>query len=230
MLRRFTAASALPLTLALQGTALVLLALFSFSDAPPADVRVGNGNLPSPDRPVSGELQIPRDLMREEIPVPNFPDPDAPGKNDMPKPTPESPKAPIVSGNKLAALRVSSVALAGLVRMDSPTPVPDAPDSIGLNDMGGDSGRSWLGGNRRTSRGNGGFQGPSGTPGEGGGWGGPGGIFGRPVHGDGDNCTPGRGGLIARRGRLPVGNASGPEGMPGPDETPSLGGMGGFHR
>ncbi|HJS74564.1 MAG TPA: hypothetical protein VJ921_09765 [Vicinamibacteria bacterium] len=176
---------------------------------------------------MAGELQIPRDLVRERIPVPNFPDPDKPGKDEMPKPSPERPKAPIVSGNKLAALRVSSVALAGLVRMDSPTPVPDAPDSIGLNDMGGNSGRSWLGGNRRTSRGNGGFRGPSGTGGEGGGWGGPGGVFGRPVQGD--NCTPGRGGLIGRR-PIPTGTASGPEGMPGPDETPSLQGVGGFHR
>jgi hypothetical protein len=228
MLRRFTAEGALPLTLALQGTALVLLALFSFSDRPPADARIGNGDLPEPDRPIASELQIPRDLVRERIPVPKFPEPEKPGKAAMPKPAPESPKAPIAPGNKLAALRVSSVALAGLVRMDSPLPIPDAPDSIGLNDMGGDSGRAWLGGNRRTRRGNGGFLGPSGTGGEGGGWGpGPGGIIG-VAHGD--NCAPGRGGLIARRGRLPVGNASGPEGMPGPDETPSLAGMGGFHR
>jgi hypothetical protein len=171
---------------------------------------------------------MPRDLARERLPVPNFPNPDSPDEKEMPVPKPESPKAPIAAGNKLAALRVSSVALAGLVSMDSPIPVPDAPDSIGFNDISGNSGRSWVGGNRRTRRGNGGFRGPSGTEGEGGGWGGPGGILGGPVHGD--NCVPGRGGLI--RSRPPSGIVTGPdrEGQPGRDETPNPMGLGGFHR
>jgi hypothetical protein len=227
MLRRVTSVSALPLALALQSTALVLVALFSFSTPEPAQPRIGTGDLPEPDPARATEFLIPRDLARERLPVPEFPNPDVPDENEMPAPEPESTKAPIVAGNKLAALRVSGVALAGLVSLDSPTPIPDAPDSIGLNDLGGNSGRAWAGGNRRTRRGNGGFLGPSGTDGEGGGWGGPGGIIGRPVHGD--NCAPGRGGLIGRR-PIPTGTASGPEGYPGPDETPSLAGLGGFHR
>ncbi len=202
MLRRFTAASALPLTIALQGVALTLTALFSFSPAPSSDARVGTGDLSKADRSLSGELQIPRDLARERLPVPKFPKLDEPGRDQAPKPDPESPKAPIAHGEKLAALRVSSVTLAGLVSMDSPTPIPDAPDAIGLSDLGGNSGRSWLGGNRSTSRGSGGFPGPGDSGDDGGGWGGSG--TGGSGHGAGGSC-PGDGGRIGR----PFGGGSG---------------------
>jgi hypothetical protein len=224
MLRRFTAASALPLTLAVQGTALTLLALFSLSDSRPAELRVGTGSLPTPDPSIAGEVQIPRDLARERLPVPRFPIPDNAGAIEAPKPDPEKPKAPIAAGDKLAALRVSSVALAGLVSMDSPTPVPGAPDAIGLNDIGGNSGRAWLGGNSRTSRGAGGFLGP-GDAGDGGSGRGGFGIGGRG-HGHGDNCTPARGGYI-RGARTTPGGSMGPPG----DDTPRppAGGVG-FYR
>jgi hypothetical protein len=217
MLRRFSAVSALPLTLAIQGVALMLVAVFSSSDAPRDSGRVGTGELPKADVPIAAEFQIPRDLARERLPVPKFPNLDEPGKNQAPKPDPQKPKAPIAAGDKLSALRVSSVALAGLVSMNSPTRVPDAPDVLGLNDIGGSSGRSWLGGNDRTSRGPGGFLGPSDT-GEGGsgrGGSGLGGIF----HGDGDNCMPGRRGLIGR-GELPRGRGI----DPGSVSTPGRGG------
>ncbi len=232
MLRRFTAASALPLTIALQGVALTLTALFSFSTTPSSDGRVGTGDLAKPDQSLSGELQIPRDLARERLPVPKFPNLDEPGKDQAPKPDPEGPRAPIAPGEKLAALRVSSVALAGLVSMDSPTPIPDAPDAIGLNDIGGNSGRSWLGGNRSTSRGNGGFMGPGDSGDDGSGWGGTG--TGGSGHGSGGSC-PGDGGLIGR----PYGGGSGgrvgrpagsPPGRPGGTTGGAGGGSGGRGR
>jgi hypothetical protein len=164
---------------------------------------------------MAGELQIPRDLARERLPLPKFPIPEERGEHRAPTPSPDSPKAPIATGEKLAALRVSSVALAGLVTMDSPTPIPDAPDVIGLQDIGGRSGRSWLGGSERTSRGNGGFMGPSDVGDEGSGWGGSGwGGIGRGRGGHGDNCVPGRGGLI-RRPPPPVGTTAGPAGGSG---------------
>jgi hypothetical protein len=168
--------------------------------------------LPKPDAAISGELQIPRDLARERLPLPKFPKLEEPGEDAAPTPVPDRPQAPIAPGEKLAALRVSSVALAGLVTMDSPTPVPDAPDAIGLQDIGGRSGRSWLGGSERTRRGNGGFMGPSDVGDEGSGWGGSGwGGIGRGRGGHGDNCVPGRGGLI-RRPRPPTGTTAGPAG------------------
>ncbi len=222
MLRRFSASSAFPLTLALQGVALTLVALFFYSDAPDS-ARVGRGDLPKPDAPIAAELQLPRDLARERLPVPKFPKLDEPGEEQAPKPDPESPKAPIAQGDKLSALRVSGVALAGLVTMDSPTPIPDAPDVLGLHDIGGSSGRSWLGGNNRTSRGDGGFQGPSDMGDDGSGWGGTG-IGGRGTgiggigRGHGDNCAPGRRGLIGGRGtpgRTPVGRTPTPSGPSG---------------
>jgi len=218
MLRRFTAASALPLTLALQGVAFTLVALFSFTPAPRDTGRVGTGDLPKPDLSVAGEIQIPRDLARERLPMPKFPNLENPGAAQAPKPNPDSPKAPIAQGEKLTALRVSSVALAGLVSMDSPTPVPDAPDVLGLHDIGGSSGRSWLGGAERTSRGGGGFMGPSDIGDEGSGWGGSGwGGIGRGRGGHGDKCMPGRGGLI-RRPRSPGGSTAGPAGGSGGNE------------
>jgi hypothetical protein len=214
MVRRFSAASPLPLTLALQGVAFTLIALFSFSGAPPGSDRVGSGDLAKPDTPAAAEIQIPRDLARERLPVPKFPQLEKPGEEQAPVPDSTGPKAPIVAGEKLAALRVSSVALAGLVTMDSPTPIPDAPDVLGLHEFGGRSGRSWLGGTERTSRGSGGFLGPSDIGDEGSGWGGSGwGGIGRGRGGHGDNCIPGRGGLI-RRPPTPGGTTAGPVGGP----------------
>jgi hypothetical protein len=235
MLRRLTAASALPLTTAIQGLALTLVALFSYSVAPRDAARVATGELPKPGPAISGDLQIPRDLAREQLPLPKFPKLDAPGEDAAPTPSPEVPKAPIAEGEKLAALRVSSVALAGLVTMDSPTPIPDAPDVIGLHDMGGSSGRSWLGGSERTSRGGGNFMGPSDVGDEGSGWGGSGwGGIGRGRGGHGDNCVPGRGGLIRRPPRSPGGTTASPsgggsgggggQGQPSRGDRPSRGG------
>jgi hypothetical protein len=234
MLRRFTAASALPLTTALQGVALTLVALLSYSAAPRDAAGVGTGDLPKPDAAIAGELQIPRDLARERLPLPKFPKLDDPGEDQAPKPSPDSPKAPIAQGEKLKALRVSSVALAGLVTMDSPTPIPDAPDVIGLHDIGGSSGRSWLGGSERTSRGAGGSMGPSDMGDDGSGWGGSGwGGIGRGQggRGHGDNCIPGRRGLISRPrspGRTtagPVGDGGngGERGRPAGGDRPSKG-------
>ncbi len=220
MLRRFSAESALPLTLALQGVALTLVAFFSFSEAPSGDTRVGTGDLSARNTPAASELLIPRDLARERLPVPKFPKfPKLDEPAQAPRPDPKSPKAPIAAGDKLAALRVSSVALAGLVSMDSPTPIPDAPDAIGLHDIGGSSGRAWLGGDRRTSRGNGGILGPGDEGDDGSGWGGSG--IGGSGHGAGGSCPTPSGGRIGR----PAGGSGGRVGRPGsPGGTTGSGG------
>jgi hypothetical protein len=223
MLRRILDVSALPLTLALQGVALALVAFISGSFPPSDPARIGSGDLPKPDLQAVGELRIPRDLARERLPVPRFPEfPDLDEPERAPKAAPESPKAPIAAGDRLAALRVSTVALAGLVSMDSPTPVPDAPDAIGLNEIGGSSGRSWLGGDRRTSRGNGGIHGPGESGDDGSGWGGTG--IGGSGHGAGGSCPTPSGGRIGR----PAGGSGGRVGRPGsPGGTTGGGGAGG---
>jgi hypothetical protein len=223
MRRRFSAETPLPLTLALQGVALTIAAFFSLSLDPEPAQRAGTGDLPTPDAPAMSDLLIPRDLARERLPVPKFPKLDEPDPVDRaPEPNPESPKAPIAAGDMLSALRVTSVALAGLVRMDSPTPIPDAPDTIGSNDLGGNSGRSWLGGDQRTSRGAGGFAGPSDSGDDGSGWGGTG--VGGSGHGSGGNCPAGGGGG-GRIGR-PAGGSGGTVGRPAPPSrpTPTAGG------
>jgi hypothetical protein len=222
-LHRIPTGSALPLTLALQGAALTLVGFFALSPPPGDSARIGVGDLPQPNASAMGELQIPRDLVRERLPVPKVPDSaelDEP--ETAPRPDPEMPKAPIASGDRLAALRVTSVALAGLIPMDSPTPIPGPPDVLGLNDIGGSSGRSWLGGDRRTSRGSGGFLGPSDAGDDGSGWGGTGiGGWGRGRGGHGDNCVPGRRGLIGRP-RSPGGTTARP-----PHGVTGSGGQGG---
>jgi hypothetical protein len=119
---------------------------------------------------------------------------------------------------------VSSVALAGLVSMDSPTPIPDAPDVLGLHDLGGSSGRSWLGGHRTTSRGAGGYSGPSDTGDDGSGWGGTG--IGGSGHGAGGSCPTPSGGRIGR----PAGGSGGRIGRPGSPGGASGSGGGGSGR
>ncbi|MGH9335197.1 MAG: hypothetical protein ACRD21_15785, partial [Vicinamibacteria bacterium] len=110
MLRRITSTSALPLTLAVQGVGLTVVAFF-LSSNPSRDPSFGNGSGDSPalKRSNLAEFQIPRDLAREQLPVPKFPrfdDPPERNPQPAPKPDPLSPKAPIAEGPKLAALRV----------------------------------------------------------------------------------------------------------------------------
>ncbi len=200
MLRRFTAASALPLTTALQGLALTLLALFSYSVAPRRPRARWNRGFAEARRAQSrASSRFLATSPGSGCRYRSSPSSTSRARTSAPTPSPERPKAPIAQGEKLAALRVSSVALAGLVTMDSPTPIPDAPDVIGLQGIGGRSGRSWLGGSERTSRGNGGYMGPSDVGDEGSGWGGSGwGGIGRGRGGHGDNCVPSRGGLFRR--------------------------------
>jgi hypothetical protein len=212
--------SALPFTLALQGVSFVLLGFFLVpSGQTERGARAGNGDLPPVERQLAADLEIPRDLLRERLPVPKFPDVEEPPQERSPTPRPNGPsELPIAEGPKLASLRTSSVALAALVSVDAPAVIPDAPDSLEPHEISGGSSRSWLGGRGRNARGAGQGAGPSDTgDGGNGGWGGAG--IGGSGTGSGGYCpTPGGigGGGRGRSGRGggggSVGRPAGPSG------------------
>jgi hypothetical protein len=184
------------LTLALQGTALSILAMFLAS--PPtseeSSVRAGSGDFPRIESAPVSQLEIPRDLRRERLPVPRVPDPDEPRKEPAPKPSEDAPDAPIVEGSSIDALRVESVALASLVAIDAPLSLPNAPDQLDLHEISGGSANSWLAGSRKNGRGAGPDSGPSDTGDGGSGWGGSG--HGGSGGGSGGYCpTPGGSGI-----------------------------------
>jgi hypothetical protein len=245
MLGRLSRTSAFPLTLALQGTALTLLALFlspAASKTNPA-ARIGTGDLPTPPRLGATELSIPRDLVRERLPVPNFPDPDVGKPSPAPVPKANAPEAPIDPGPQLAALRVENVALASLALVNAPAPLPGPPDSLEPHAISGGSGRSWLSrpgqGGQRTTGGN--LNGPSDTgqgdggfmgSGHGGSGGGMGGYCPTPTGGVGTGGVgPGGGrgrpaGTPGSVGR-PAGGSGGGAGTTGSGGGPTGGGAGG---
>jgi hypothetical protein len=178
MLRRLFGTSALPLTLALQGLSLTLLAFFLSPEPPRQESlsRIGTGDLPGPPRGAAN-LQIPRDLARERLPVPKFPDPDDGKPSPAPRRKADAPEAPIDEGRTLAALRVETVALASLaiVNVNAPAHLPGPPDTLEPHEISGGSGGNWLsgaGGGRRAADGNGfGARGPSDSGFGDGGWG-----------------------------------------------------------
>jgi hypothetical protein len=191
-MRRLSSTSNLPLTLALQGTALTILGMFL---APPPSAeesaaRAGSGDLPRIEGAPVSQIEIPRDLRRERLPVPRLPDPDEPRKEPAPKPSESAPEAPLVEGSAIEALRVESVALASLVAIDTPLSLPNAPDQLDLHEISGGSANSWLAGGGKNRRGAGPGSGPSDTGDGGSGWGGSG--HGGSGGGSGGYCpTPG---------------------------------------
>jgi hypothetical protein len=218
-MRRLTSSSALPLTLAIQGTALTVLGMFLAS--PPSSeesaARAGSGDLPRIESPPVTELEIPRDLRRERLPVPRLPDPEEPRKEPAPKPSDNAPEAPMVDGSAIAALRVESVALASLVAIDTPLSLPNAPDRLDLHAISGGTSRSWLAGSGKNRRGAGPDSGPSDTGSGGSGWGGSG--YGGSGGGSGGNCpTPGGG---------RIGGGGGSRGRPGGTGVTGTSGGGG---
>jgi hypothetical protein len=216
MLRRCTSTSALPLTLALQAIALTLIAFFlAPSPSRRDESRLAGADLSSTEALGATRLEIPRDLARERLPVPRIPDIDKPEKEPAPRKTNDPPKAPIADGPKLAALRVSTVALASLATVSAPTSFPDAPDFLDAHKISGGEHSSWLSGTTRSASRDGGtggsYPGPTGVGTGGRGWGGSGGGHGR---GSGGSCpTPGRVGRPAGgRPGQPGGTVAGPTG------------------
>jgi hypothetical protein len=241
MLRRYTSTSALPLTLALQGIALTLIAFFvapgpSRRDEP----RLAGGDLSSTETLGATRLEIPRDLARERLPVPRIPDIDEPEKEPTPRKTndpPKAPIAPIADGPKLEALRVSTVALASLATVSATTSLPDAPDFLDAHEISGGKHSSWLSGTTRSASRDGGtgggYPGPTGVGTSGRGWGGSGGGHGR---GSGGSCpNPGgvgrpAGGRPGQPGGTVAGPTGGGRGPTGPAGGAGRGGRGGEGR
>jgi len=93
--------------------------------------------------------ELPRDLMREMLPVPRVPERE--NRNEPPQPTPadEGTDSLTSVGPKLASLRTTSVSLSGLVAIPLSAPMLGLPDSLdGLSLVGG----AWLGGGSSSAR------------------------------------------------------------------------------
>lgn len=235
-MRRLSSTTALPLALALQGTAVTVLGMFLAAppSSPDSGARAGSGDLPRIDGAPLTQLEIPRDLRRERLPVPRLPDPNEPRKEPAPKPNQKAPEAPLVTGASIEALRVESVALASLVRIDAPLALPNAPDHLDLHPISGGTSSSWLAGSGKNRRGAGPDTGPSDTGSGGSGWGGSG--YGGSGGGSGGYCpTPGGsgigrggGGSRGRPGGTGVAGTSGGGGGGGTTGTPAGRGPGGY--
>jgi hypothetical protein len=174
----------LPLAVAVQGLALVLLA-FLFNAPPQQDVEgdtAGTGWLAedTPPRLIS-EPRIPADLHPEQLRLPRFPDP----KQHLRERQPAPPVNPPIEIRTLGALRVDSVSIQAPTTIQAVLTLPNIPDhlepgTISLRRFGDGAGRS----GRSDGRG----------------WGGIGGVgvggVGVGGMGDGDRCHPVRPGSL----------------------------------
>jgi hypothetical protein len=218
---RFKNTNALPLGVALQALALFVAAFFMGpGSATSPEVTGVGGNAANTPGALTSLTELPRDLMREMLPVPRVPERE--NRNEPPQPTPadEGTDSLISGGTKLASLRTSSVSLSGLVAIPISAPMLGVPDSLnGLSLAGG----SWLGGGSNSARRRGSRRGggPSdmggGGSGMGGGSGGGGGGY-CPTPGQvggGGRSRGGRGGggaVSAGTGRPRGGSGSGATG------------------
>ena len=202
--------NALPLGVALQALALFVAAFFMGpgSATSPEATGVG-GNAANTPGALTSLTELPRDLMREMLPVPRVPERE--NRNQPPQPTPAEGTDSLISvGAKLASLRTSSVSLNGLVAIPISAPMLGVPDSLdGLSLAGG----AWLGGGSNSTRRRGSRRGggPSDMGGGGSGMGGGSGG------GGGGYCpTPGQvsGGGRSRGGRGSGGAVSAGTGRP----------------
>ena len=210
--------NALPLGVALQALALFVAAFFMGpgSVTPPEVTGVG-GNRANTPGALTSLTELPRDLMREMLPVPRVPERE--NRNEPPQPTPadDGTDALMSEGRKLASLRTNSVSLSGLVAIPISAPMLGVPDSRdGLSLAGG----TWLGGGSTSARRRGSRRGggPSDMGGGGrgmGGGGGGGGYCPTPgrVGGGGRSRGGGGGGAVsAGTGRPRGGGGSGATG------------------
>ena len=171
-------ANNLPLVIAVQGLALILLAFLL--NAPPqtdlAEDTAGTSWLVEDTPPqLTSEPRIPSDLHPEQIRLPRFPDP----KQQVQERQPAPPVNPVES-RALGALRVDSVSIQAPTTIQATLTLPDTPDhlapgTISLRRFGDGAGRSGRGDGR--------------------GWGGIGGV-GTEGMGDGPRCHPVRPGSL----------------------------------
>ena len=230
---RFKSTNSVPFVVAIQALALFVVAFFQTpqfeTDAQSGGV--GGQSEPAPET-LTSLSELPRDLQREKLPIPRFPDREK--RNEPPVPTPDedsSETTPGGEGSKLAALRVGNVAMTGPVAIAIAAPMLGVPDSLdGLSLAGG----NWLGGNPRGRRGTGRAGGPSdvggggsGGRGNGGSGGGSGGYCPTPgrIGGGGGGRTAGGGTVSGGRGR-PAGGSTGGGGGGATTGAPSGGSRG----
>ena len=211
---RFKSTNSIPFVVAIQALALFVVAFFQTPQLESDAQSVGAfGQYEPAPETLTSLSELPRDLQREKLPIPRFPEREK--RNEPPVATPtedSSETTPGGEGSKLAALRVANVAMTGPVAIAIAAPMLGVPDSLdGLSLAGG----NWLGGRPRGSRGTGRAGGPSdgggglGGRGIGGYGGGSGGYCPTPGRiGGGGGRTAGGGGVSGGRGR-PTGGGGG---------------------
>ena len=190
---RFKSTNSIPFVVAIQALALFVVAFFQTPQLESDAQSVGAfGQYEPAPETLTSLSELPRDLQREKLPIPRFPEREK--RNEPPVATPtedSSETTPGGEGSKLAALRVANVAMTGPVAIAIAAPMLGVPDSLdGLSLAGG----NWLGGRPRGSRGTGRAGGPS----DGGG-----GLGGRGIGGYGG----GSGGYCPTPGRIGGGGA-----------------------
>ena len=219
---RFKSTNSIPFVVAIQALALFVVAFFQTPQLPTDAHSVGAGGQSelAPET-LTSLSELPRDLQREKLPIPRFPELEKRNEPPVPQPKEDSSETtPGGEGTKLAALRVENVAMTGPVAIAIAAPMLGVPDSLdGLSLAGG----NWLGGRPRGSRGTGRAGGPSDIGGGGGGGGGGYGGQGTGGYGGGSGgyCpTPGRiggggggrtagGGTVSGGRGRPAGGSSG---------------------
>lgn len=172
-------ANNLPLVIAVQGLAWILLAFLL--DAPPQKELTGDTAGTSrlaeyTPPPLLSEPRIPADLHPEQLRLPRFPDPIQQVQKRQP-----APSANPVETRALGALRVDSMSIQAPTAIQAALTLPDIPDHLEPGTISlrrfGDDGRGRSG--RSDGRG----------------WGGIGGV-GTGVVGDGPRCHPIRPGSL----------------------------------
>ena len=215
---RFKSTNSIPFVVAIQALALFVVAFFQTPQLPTDAQSVGaSGQSELAPETLTSLSELPRDLQREKLPIPRFPEREKRNEPPVPQPKEDSSETtPGGEGTKLAALRVENVAMTGPVAIAIAAPMLGVPDSLdGLSLAGG----NWLGGRPRGSRGTGRAGGPSDVDGGGGGrggrgiggyGGGSGGYCPTPgrIGGGGGGRTAGGGAVSGGRGR-PAGGSSG---------------------
>jgi hypothetical protein len=153
MIARLRDSNVMPLALALQGLLLSIATLFLASGLSPlhgSSSRGGSGAARTQDEaslPRTGEL--PRDLSPQRLPVPRLPEREELNRPPQPAPKPEGfDGVPAPEGRKLASLRVTDIALAGLISRSMTVPIPEAPDRLDGHSLTGAS-QGWLTGSAR---------------------------------------------------------------------------------
>lgn len=203
-----------PFAVAVQATLLIVASFFILPSVTSDSMRsgVGSDGRAAPES-LTSISELPRDLRRERLPVPEIPEREAPDAPKAPAPDDSGPESNNAVGELLAGLRTEELALHSPIAVAISAPMLGAPDNLdGLSLADG----GWLGRRPRGRSGGGRASGPSDVGGGGNGGRGIGG-FGSGTGGGGYCPTPGRIGGGGGRGGGPV--AVGSPGRPGPGGT-----------